>query len=141
MPLNDTAAVALDWALDTMCEGALPWEVPADVRAHTRREFEEDFNREITSFEDWLAWRAIVLRLFRYVGSFAAYFADLKSKPSRVPGRITQGEVFLGILVAKTLCPSGDPVPQGRICNEVLKDKAAAITALRAAFAAAEAAL
>jgi len=140
--INPAAAVALDYAMDRLCESASPWRIPPDVWEKTWNAFAPDFNREITNLDQWLKLKPSALRLAKYIGTFAAFLAEIEAGATGPVGDVQWKQMLVAIAVVKIDCPpppgqSEDQAPRGRLCPEVLAGKSAVFDDLHAAFKAA----
>lgn len=140
--INPAAAVALDYAMDRLCESASPWRIPPDVWEQTWNAFAQDFNREITNLEQWLKFKPSALRLGKYIGTFAAFLAEIQAGATGPIGDVQWKQMLVAIALVKIDCPpprlqGEDLAPRGRLCEAALADKTAVITELHAAFKAA----
>ncbi len=136
--INSAAAVALDYALDCVVESASPWRVPPEVWEKTWNTFAPDFDREITNLDQWLRFKPAALRLGKYIGTFAAFLAEIEGGAIGPIGDIKWEHMRLAIALVKIDCPPpGVPSVKGPLCPDVLKGKEAVFTQLHEALKAA----
>jgi hypothetical protein len=100
------------------------------VKEWVRTQFEEDFDEEIRSLDEWQRWRPLLNRLFRYVGAVAALVAEVEAGPAGSPGELKEWHVALAIVIVKTICP-GEPVHKGKICKKAVAGAAELVASLR----------
>ena len=103
--INPAAAVALDYAMDRLCESASPWRIPPDVWEQTWNAFAPDFNREITNLDQWLKFKPSALRLAKYIGTFAAFLAETEAGATGPIGDVEWEHIQLAIALVKIDCP------------------------------------
>lgn len=140
--INPAAAVALDYAMDRVCESADPWRIPPDVWEKTWNTFAPDFNREITNLDQWLKFKPAALRLGKYIGTFAAFLAEIEGGALSPIGDVKWEHMRLAIALVKIDCPppreqSEDKAPRGPLCPEALAGKSAVFNDLHTALKAA----
>lgn len=134
--INPAAGVALDYAMDRLCESASPWRVPPDVWEKSWNAIAPDFNREITSLGQWLKFKTTALRLAKYIGAFAAYLAETEAGATGPIGDLKWAHMQLAMALVKIECPP--PRAQNSpLCPGVLPDKSAVFDDLHAALKAA----
>lgn len=134
--INPAAGVAVECAMDRAAESASPWRIPPDVREKTCNAFAPDFNREITSLDQWLKFKPSALRLAKYIGTFAAFLAEIEAGAIGPIGDVKWEHMQLAMALVKINCPPprADNSP---LCAGVLTDKSAVFDDLHAALKAA----
>ncbi len=134
--MNPAAAVALDCAMDRLCESASPWRIPPDAWETTWNAFAPDFNREITNLDQWLKFKPSALRLAKYIGTFAAFLAEIEAGATGPIGDVKWEHIRLAIALVKIDCPA-PRAENSPLCPGVLADKSTVFDDLHAALKAA----
>ena len=119
--MTDTRAAdaALETCLKVASTAAEPWTILGDNVEYLRKLFAEDFRREIGSQRRWSAWSDKARRLGRYVGTFAAFYAEVAAGPMAEPSSIDRAHLDAAVDQVMLMCPptaSLDARPMGRLC-------------------------
>lgn len=124
MPNGYTEA-ALDYAMATLAEAAMPWRFPPDVKERTRAELSRDFELLIKDEASWKKWHDIVRRQGRTVGAIAAFLADVEAGKGKLlppAGDLRLVHVAAAVTLARAACQSqpedAPPALKGKLCND-----------------------